>query len=78
VRRPKYLQPSAKNYENHLKEIKQYCETHKDENVLSIQMFACHGMIKDGCQNVLVNNFNLRQFYYELIPIEFLVRVGSI
>jgi hypothetical protein len=38
-----------------MNELQAYANSHEDEEILSIQTFACHGMIISGCQAVVVN-----------------------
>lgn len=48
-RQPKHLNPGDDQYKKYLTEIKTYASLHKDEDILSIQTFACHGKIQRGC-----------------------------
>ena len=52
VRRPRYKSPylGAGNsvYSAYMKEIKAYHEEHPNEEILSIQTFACNGVVMRG------------------------------
>lgn len=47
---------------------------HKHQEVLSIQCFACHGMIENSQQVVLTNNYDPKRQFYEFIDVEGTIR----
>ena len=57
-RHPHYLHPSNAAYQNYMNQIKQYALDNENDDILSIQMFAGHGMIHNGSQVVLTNNLD--------------------
>lgn len=54
--------------------IKDYATLHPTRDILSIQMFACHGMIFNGNQVVLINNYDKTTNFYEFIQPELYIR----
>jgi hypothetical protein len=54
--------------------IMNYGKENKDEEILSIQMFAGNGVIENGRQNVLINKFNQKNSFYEMIGVELALR----
>ena len=75
-RQPKHLLPSKVNYSAYLTSVINYAKEHPNEEILSIQTFACHGKLLAGCQAVLVNKISANGFY-EMIPVELNVRLES-
>lgn len=55
TRVPRYMEPEKDNYEKYIDEIKKYTEKNPNEQVLSIQTFACHGIVNKGVQKCLLN-----------------------
>jgi hypothetical protein len=51
-----------------------YAKENEAEEILSIQTFACHGIINEGSQRVLINQKNTSETYYEMIDVEILIR----
>jgi hypothetical protein len=47
-RKPIYLTPIKANYTKYMDEIAEYSNNHKDEEILSLQTFACHGINHEG------------------------------
>jgi hypothetical protein len=58
------MEPSANNYDKYIAMIKDYSLTHPNEEVLSIQTFACHGIVAAGSQRVLINKMDEVSKYY--------------
>ena len=54
--------------------IKHYHDKHETEEVLSIQTFACHGVVDRGCQSVLINKIDYDENFYKMLRVEFLIR----
>ena len=44
------------------------------QEILSIQVFACHGLINNGAQVVATNNYDHEKRYYEFIEAETNIR----
>ena len=40
------------------------------ESILVVCIFGCHGILKDGVQNVVFNEFDKRSQYYKTLNIE--------
>ena len=73
-RQPNYLIPDNRIYYNYIHEIINYSLAHKDEEILSIQLFACHGAVVDGCQVAVINKFDEKIQFYEQIEVEKFLR----
>jgi len=74
TRKPVHMQPLRANYKKYMEGLKEYTDLHPEEEVLSIQAFACHGIIHDGSQKVLLNQPNADGSYYETIEVETIIR----
>ena len=85
TRKPKYMEPSIKNYDKYLQEIIKKGELAETEGqeLLSIQTFICNGVIKTGRQNVLINQWDDEEgkkinqkdlSFYQMIPVELWLR----
>ena len=70
TRQPKYLVPAKENYEIYMDSIVNYALQHPDEDILSLQTFACHGIISEGSQKVLINRPDEYKTFYETIHVE--------
>jgi hypothetical protein len=77
VRKPKYLYPRKENYTIYMDEIKACTDSHPNEEILSIQAFACHGIIMEGSQRCLINNYDDDRSFYELINVESTIRIKA-
>lgn len=66
--------PSNENHLHYLKELKEFSEENKTEEILSIQVFACHGLINNGSQVAATNNYEKESRYYEFIEAETNIR----
>ena len=42
-------------------------------NYLVVCLFACHGILKDGLQYVVFNEFDKRAQFYKMMKVEFLL-----
>ena len=60
-----------------MNQIKQYALDNENDDILSIQMFAGHGMIYNGSQVVLTNNFDNRKRFYEFLQVETCIKYNS-
>ena len=69
-----HLMPSQENHLHYLDELKRYSDENSEQEILSIQAFACHGMIKRGEQVVVANNYDTKNRFYELIEAESNIR----
>jgi len=74
TRIPKYVEPEKGNYEKHFDEIKKYTERNPNKQVLSIQTFACHGIVSKGVQKCLLNKPNEEGNFYETLDVEQMIR----
>ena len=52
------------------KRLKAGLEAQPQENILVICMFACHGILKEGVQNIVFNQFDSRKGYYKMVNVE--------
>jgi hypothetical protein len=50
--------------------IVNYALQHPDEDILSLQTFACHGIISEGSQKVLINRPDEYKTFYDTIHVE--------
>ena len=66
-KRPQHILPSNKNHNLYLKLLHKYSNENPGEEILSIQAFACHGLMVNGMQVAAANNFNAKEEYYEFI-----------
>jgi hypothetical protein len=66
--------PSNENHLHYLKELKAFSDENKEEEILSIQVFACHGLISDGSQVVATNNYDKESKFYKFIEAETNIR----
>lgn len=69
-RRPIYMPPTVHGYHEYLDSIHEYTKNKPDHEVLSIQTFACHGIIEKGSQKVLINKKDEASDYYHVIDVE--------
>ena len=67
---PMYASPSQENHVKYIKTIEEYSIKNPGQEILSIQAFACHGMINNGIQVVVTNNFDENSRFYEFILAE--------
>lgn len=68
------MKPSRQGYTDYMNKIVTYAKENEAEEILSIQTFACHGIINEGSQRVLINQKNVSETYYEMIDVEILIR----
>ena len=54
--------------------IKELCRKNPDENYVVIHLYAGHGMIMQGRQVVLMNEFNKSSGFYKVLGVEADVR----
>ena len=69
-RHPHHLLPSNDAYKKYMSQINQFALHNNTHDILSIQMFAGHGMILNGSQVVLTNNFDKKTQFYEFLNVE--------
>ena len=66
--------PTLKNYQKALKKLVRKAKLHPDKNYLQIQSFAGHGYSVMGFQCVPTSYYDPLTKFYEMIPVEGLVR----
>lgn len=74
---PQHILPGQQNHTHYLDEIKAYSQSHPEEEILSVQAFACHGMMNKGTQVVLTNSFDENTKFYHFIHAENNIRSYS-
>jgi hypothetical protein len=78
TRKPQYLAPAKANYDNYMESIVEYALANPNEEILSLQTFACHGIISEGSQKVLINKHDEYKTFYETIHVETSIRLKSL
>lgn len=58
--------------------IAKYSNDNPDEEILSLQTFACHGINHEGSQKCLLNYWNQSITYYEVIEVEIQIRQQAV
>ena len=54
-----------------------YSQAHPKEEILSLQTFACHGIISEGSQKVLINEFDQYGTFYQTVNVETSIRLNA-
>ena len=65
-----YKQTSMRQYNQAVIMLRKDCKTTPNELVFIICLFASHGMIRDGRQVILVNEFDKSAGFYKLLGVE--------
>ena len=74
-KRPQNIFPSNENHKKYLEDIiKGHSDKYPQEEILSIQAFACHGLIYENQQVAAANIFNATEKYYKFINVESNIR----
>ena len=55
-------------------DLQRLCKKHPQEIVFAFSCYACHGMIQDGRQVILVNQINQSKGFYTMFGVEENVR----
>ena len=66
--------PTMKEFEGTLKKITRRIKGQPEEQFLVILLFAGHGILKQGVQNIVLNEFDPKEGFYKMNPIEGVVR----
>ena len=68
------LDPSMKDCREIITDLQRLCKKHPQEIVFAFSCYACHGMIQDGRQVILVNQINQSKGFYTMFGVEENVR----
>lgn len=68
------MRPTKQGYTDYMNFLYKHSKTHPDEEFLSIQTFACHGIVDEGSQRALINHPNASNTYYLTIDVEIAIR----
>ena len=64
------MEPKLKDCSNLLLELNQLVKRNPHEIVFALSCYASHGMIMDGRQFILVNEFDSKKGFYKLYAAE--------
>ena len=66
-----------KEFQNTLNKITRRIKGQPEEQFLVILLFAGHGILKQGVQNIVLNEFNPKDGFYKMHAIEGVVRAWA-
>ena len=71
------MEPKMRDCNNMLKELNRLFKSNPHETVFALFCFACHGMIQDGRQVILVNEYSKVKGFYQFFGAEENMRMAS-
>jgi hypothetical protein len=77
--KPHHVEPISGNdwsdkFNHYISTLKKIADKDRNKMLLALQMQASHGIVTNGFQQVVVNAFDYKRCYYELLPIEHKLR----
>ena len=70
-------EPTMKEFQNTLNKITKRIKSQPEEQFLVILLFAGHGILKQGVQNIVLNEFNPKDGFYKMHAIEGVIRAWA-
>ena len=71
------MEPKTKDCNNVIKELNRLCKSNPHETVFALFCFACHGMIQDGRQIILINEHSKDKSFYKFFGAEENLRIAT-
>ena len=72
-----YKQAGSKQYKLSVNQLRKDCKMTPNELVFILCLFASHGMIRDGRQVILVNEYDKTTGFYNLLGVEENIRMAA-